>query len=217
MPGRLRPRAGAAGQLRVLRQPDRRDAPWSSSTRCAAASGRCPTRGAPLTDFRTVELELGRDLRRPATASGWPTRVAGATRRADRRDRLPRARQRRRASTRLGERPAMPDAAAAPCRHLPEKAGGRLRATQHAGTTLTPGRRSDPGRSTEPALARARRVAWPTLATVYDAQLTDGLTTRGSPAPRLPRGRGPARSLASRAGQGLRPARPRRRRLPDRA
>ena len=58
VPGRLRPRPGAAGQLRVLRQPDRRTARWSWSTRCRRGERPHPTRGAPLTDFRTVELEL---------------------------------------------------------------------------------------------------------------------------------------------------------------
>ncbi len=42
VPGRLRPGSGAAGQLRVLRQPDARSPPWSWWTRCGGASARTP-------------------------------------------------------------------------------------------------------------------------------------------------------------------------------
>ena len=48
---------GAAGQLRVLRQPDRRVG-GGAGRRAARGEKPRPTRGAPLTDLRTVELEL---------------------------------------------------------------------------------------------------------------------------------------------------------------
>ena len=74
VPGGLRPGPGAAGQLRVLRQPDRRVGRRRWSRRCSAASSPQPTRGAPLTDLKTVELELAGIFPDLAGARGRATR-----------------------------------------------------------------------------------------------------------------------------------------------
>ena len=58
VPRRVRLRAGAPGQLRVLRQPDRRIRREALVDALRRGEKPHPTRGAPLTDFRTVELEL---------------------------------------------------------------------------------------------------------------------------------------------------------------
>ena len=78
VPGRLRLRAGRHGELRVLRQPDRRLGAHAGQPSCRRASGRTPTRGAPLCTFKR-DRAADRRLPRPealaleANGSGAPT------------------------------------------------------------------------------------------------------------------------------------------------
>ena len=125
------------GQLRVLRQPDV-DTAEELVDALRRGERPQPTRGAPLTDFRTVELELAGIFPRPAPARR--RRTVGGARDA--------ARARARRASAAGPHPPMPDSRP-PCRTC------RRRADDLLSDDVTPTRspRCSPGAGVSPRLA----------------------------------------------------------------
>ena len=190
VPGRLRLRAGAPGQLRVLRQPDRRsprEALVDALRRGEQphAHARCAAHRLPHRRAADRGLLRRRPRRRAsngasaadetlAAARGWPPSAAG-----------------------------------------PRPATARRRDPRPAGRGLArrpPRRRPTPSRMTgRPASPRCSPGA------ARAAALDDRRPTSASTAtPALRKALAAEPDAAHPAGQGLQPARPRRRRLPDR-
>ena len=205
----LRLRAGRDGQLGVLRQPDAGQRPRSSSTTSRA--------GKPVVPDARRRQRRARSRRcpacSPASTTGGPTRAsAPACRRCAASSwRGPRA----------GPRRTFPGATALRrCGDHAPKVGGEQSSAERPATT--PGDVSPAARAEEADHRRREGVVMattltPVLTDTWDADRSWSLATyeAGRRLPRPASRPGHAGGRRRHHGQGLRPARPRRRGLPD--